>query len=576
VTQTDVVGPQIAQGSVQQLTIAPTTLAELLATIQRKSGTQESMMHAVAARFVEFTGSAPEAIAIQTLYSSKEAFIESLRAGKYKAASVKSYRNYLNMLLRLAKDAGWVPTDLVVPSEWQVVMDVLKRTSVKKIIRFAVRIGRPPNRFSEEDLATWRKERVKAGRSQQDAEGDCSRLRSAIDRAGLSSHLPLIKPRDRRYGVPLADMHSDLRQEVQELLDWKLSDFQLDRPSGAQIRPISAKRLMDLISQITGYVQNIAKKGEINSLAAVMTQQHVAGFATWAKNTRKVKGQSLSTGLGMVFAALRHNPRYKEIDLSWFERIIDQLPVEPQSTIDQRKAKKYIPYSEAEQIPVRIRNQRAKSKRSNAKSVAISVRNELLMLWLVILPWRQRNIRECRVGGSNPNLFCATISPFCMATKSLWVAEQERASPGTKFWQIHFTPEETKTKNEVHAFLPSELVPLLEEYLSVHRPVLVSRLKDPVTLFLSTKGGGMNVGQMRNLVKGLASKYAGVPVTPHLYRDIVAFEWLSTHPEDYLTVSKLLWHRNISTTLKIYGRRFDESTGVARMDDWRAHRRATA
>jgi hypothetical protein len=54
--------------------------------------------------------------------------------------------------------------------------------------------------------------------------------------------------------------------------------------------------------------------------------------------------------------------------------------------------------------------------------------------------------------------------------------------------------------------------------------------------------------------------------------DIVAYEWLRTHPEDFLTVSKLLWHRNLNTTLRIYGSRFDESTGVARMDDWRSSR----
>jgi site-specific recombinase XerD len=119
--------------------------------------------------------------------------------------------------------------------------------------------------------------------------------------------------------------------------------------------------------------------------------------------------------------------------------------------------------------------------------------------------------------------------------------------------------------------LPSELVPLLEEYLSIHRPVLVGK-SDPGTLFVNSAGQPMNVGQVRVLVTKLALMHTGVPVTPHLYRDVVAFEWLRTHPEDYLTVSKQLWHRNINTTLSIYGRRFDESTGVARMDDWRASR----
>jgi integrase len=213
-----------------------------------------------------------------------------------------------------------------------------------------------------------------------------------------------------------------------------------------------------------------------------------------------------------------------------------------------------------------------KLKSSNARTEAIYAHNELLMLWFLLLPWRQRNIRELRVGGSNPNLFKAPIGHYCTATKPLWVVEQEQMSPTASFWQVRFSPSETKMKHPVQLFLPAELVSLLEDYLSTHRAVLVGNHADLGTLFVNHKGKPMNVGQMRNRVKKLASEHVGVPVTPHIYRDIVAFEWLRTHPEDYLTVSKVLWHRNINTTIRIYGHRFDESTGVARMDDWRASR----
>jgi integrase len=194
------------------------------------------------------------------------------------------------------------------------------------------------------------------------------------------------------------------------------------------------------------------------------------------------------------------------------------------------------------------------------------------MLWMVILPWRQRNLRECRITGSSPNLFKAPIRPFSTATKPLWIVEQERTSPGSSYWQFHFSEEETKMKHDVQAFVPLELVPLLEEYITKHRPVLVNAASDPGTLLVNQAGGPMTMHQMLSLVKTLASAYAGAPATPHLFRDIVAYAWLNAHPEDYLTISKLLWHKNINTTLQIYGRRFDESTGVARMDDWRASR----
>jgi site-specific recombinase XerD len=116
------------------------------------------------------------------------------------------------------------------------------------------------------------------------------------------------------------------------------------------------------------------------------------------------------------------------------------------------------------------------------------------------------------------------------------------------------------------------LIQLLEEYLRDHRPVLVGDREDPMTLFITHGGEAFSREQLGDLVKGLAAAHAGRPTTPHLFRDIVAFEWLTSHPEDYLTLSKVLWHRNIQTTIRKYGRRFDESTGAARMDDWRSAR----
>lgn len=102
-------------------------------------------------------------------------------------------------------------------------------------------------------------------------------------------------------------MHYALRAEVQEVLDWKQNEFELDRPAGAQLRPISAKRLRDIFSQITGYVQNIAKEDvvtslaenrEVTSLRDLITRTNIVSFVTWLKNSRKAKSQSLFTGSG--------------------------------------------------------------------------------------------------------------------------------------------------------------------------------------------------------------------------------------------------------------------------------------
>ena len=133
-----------------------------------------------------------------------------------------------------------------------------------------------------------------------------------------------------------------------------------------------------------------------------------------------------------------------------------------------------------------IRMERKAAERLGPKEVAATVRDELLMLWLVILPWRNRNLRECRVGGNRPNIFKAPIDPTAPISKPQWVESALRADPGTAFWQFKFSKEETKAGNDVHALVPRPLIPLLEEYM-MHRQCLVAGPKSE-TLLLGETG----------------------------------------------------------------------------------------
>ena len=63
-------------------------------------------------------------------------------------------------------------------------------------------------------------------------------------------------------------------------------------------------------------------------------------------------------------------------------------------------------------------------------------------------------------------------------------------------------------------------------------------------------------------------RYVDRSLNPHIYRDIFAYHWLDQHPHDYLTLSKILWHRNIKETIDTYGSEFDESHAVVRVEEW--------
>jgi hypothetical protein len=61
-----------------------------------------------------------------------------------------------------------------------------------------------------------------------------------------------------------------------------------------------------------------------------------------------------------------------------------------------------------------------------------------------------------------------------------------------------------------------------------------------------------------------------VPTGPtaaiHLKKDdFLSEEWGAPHSA---TLSKILWHRNINTTMRVYGRNFDESYGTRHVGSW--------
>jgi hypothetical protein len=198
---------------------------------------------------------------------------------------------------------------------------------------------------------------------------------------------------------------------------------------------------------------------------------------------------------------------------------------------------------------------------------------ELLMTWIVTLPWRQRNIRECRIDGPAPNLFKAKIPPFNDLDKPDWVRLKESIDPAAEFWQFRFSPDETKTKRGIHCLLPRQLVDLLEEYLRYHRDNLL-RGSGSDTLFVNHCGRPMNTQQMIDSVSTMTLRHADRRITPHPFRDIVAYTWLKENPRDFLTLSKMLWHADIKTTIEIYGSRFNESSGVVAMESWLEQRDA--
>jgi integrase len=390
-------------------------------------------------------------------------------------------------------------------------------------------------------------------------------FRRALARSGLADRIPNLYCASRKappYGVPLSSFPAGLQHEVEALLKCKQDPYAYGRPRKGRIRAVTAARLKQFITRLYGFATKIEKRKDVTSLSKLVTKKTVISFVNWALQERKQKGESVAGSLGCLCAAMRWNPTYETYDFNWLRSLIAQIEPAPASEKDERKANKSLPYEVLENIPALIHAGRKEVVGSRA--FALLVHDELLFSWLVTLVWRQRNIRECCIGS---NLFKAEIPTLSKMAIPRWVQDRLRLNPHEQFWQIRFREGDTKTKHTVQCVLPQRLVPLLEEYLEHHRPILL-RHTDPGTLFLNRNGRPLACYTLNVLVSSLTLRYARRRVTPHLIRDIFANYWLDYHPEDYLTVSKVLWHKDIKTTLHIYGRGYEESHGLRRVEEW--------
>ena len=145
--------------------------------------------------------------------------------------------------------------------------------------------------------------------------------------------------------------------------------------------------------------------------------------------------------------------------------------------------------------------------------------DELLMLWITTLPWRQQNLRQCRLGDpATANLFFAPLPALIHVAKPKWVDEALASDSKKSFWQFYFREDETKVGQRVRGILPRRLIPLLEEYLADHRPRLVAK-KDPGTLFVNEDGCAIDYQILTYRISELVLKYIGRRTTPHLFRD---------------------------------------------------------
>lgn len=545
----------------------PRTLQDLLDILATTAPSDLSMLRTTSALLVSYLNKNPEMLLLDSVNDSRDRFRPYLEERPYAENSIRSYVNYARILLKHARDFGWKPASEVIPEEWQRVLLLAAKKECKDLARFLAGRRKTPKEVTIEDVDRWVELRTQQGLSNARAKRKMGLFWRLLRDCGATEQIPMCILREKHYRLPLDQFPPDLKREFLGLMKWKQAAFAIGRPKGGRLRDVTAKQLQDIVCGLLGFALNILGESGIASLPDVVQERIVMEFLEWCINERKVKAYSLASALRLLAAAMRQYPPYKSIDFNWFKPLLDSIPTEPEFELRKRKASKYLEYNVIEAIPAKIRLGRSVAAKKGPYRVARLTKEELLMKWLGVLPWRQRNLRECRIRGNAPNLFRGKIPPFCNIDKPAWVLKEEQENPEAEFWQFRFSSEETKTGIDVHAVLPRPLIGLLEEYLKEFRPLLL-RGPDPGTLFVNKDGQPMSLGAVDLVISTMTLRHGGRRVTPHIYRDIFAFAWLKEHPSDYLTLAKILWHSNINTTIRKYGSQFNESSGVCSAESW--------
>jgi integrase len=549
-------------------TLPVKTTGDLLTILQVNPGRNFRMLRTTCGHLGKYLDLPGDQIPFDLIEAKKRGFRPFLESRRYTEASVASYVYQQRSLLKAAMQHGWDP-DGSPTDAWKPLLELAIQERLTDVVRHFARTMKSPKGITKESVDQWGEGRIREGLLYTTVAHKKNDFWRLLETTGWITTTPVHMLKFVPYGIPLEDMPTKLREDIQAVLRWKQAEFARNRPKFGKIRAVTANNDRLIFSQLTSYVVKVAGASP-QSLHDLVQQDNVEGFIEWAINERHIQGRSVQGRLAGVLAIVSHHPMFVGKDFAWFKALLDSIPLEDESEREKRKAIKFVTYDELEAIPAKIRafcEAYEKKRNSSPAKIAELVREELIFRWFLVFPWRQRNLRECLVSGSAPNLFKAQIPPNSTLDKPTWIAEAEVANPASEFWQISFSPSGTKTHIPVDLLLPRHLVQPLEEYLAEYRPLMLNG-KDPGTLFVTARGKRMRSDQVGNVIGRWTTLFASNRTTPHMVRDSVAYKWLKEHPKDYLTLSKILWHKNVQTTIRIYGARFNESSGSCAMEAW--------
>jgi hypothetical protein len=122
-------------------------------------------------------------------------------------------------------------------------------------------------------------------------------------------------------------------------------------------------------------------------------------------------------------------------------------------------------------------------------------------------------------------------------------------------WSIVLPASETKEKRADERILDAELIPWVDRYLEIHRPVLARRIEASNALWLSSNNGRpLTICGVEDIISKTTLATTGIRVSPHLFRTAAVSTAAVYAGHNPHLGSALLHHRDASMREKHYNR----------------------
>jgi integrase len=551
------------------------SLADVLSDLERDtslSPTRRRDLRSAVRRFCDLVDRDPARVPASI--AAVQGAVNGLTSGGT-GVSPKTHQNLrANLLAALRHGNATALRSVPLTAQWQSLHELLpnKRmtSGLSRFMRYCSAQGIAPDAVDDAVVVAFMN-RVRsatfAAKPNDIHRRTCRLWNEAADRLEGWPRQCLVLPDHRapRTSIPLTEFAPSFRRDVERYLDWLTNPdpFDDERPRRAlKSRSIKQQRTQ-IVLAASAWVHRGHDMANLGSLADLVATEAAKDILRHYLTQNEPRSPAFLGNLAQtLFSIAKVWVRVDPEHLEGLRAIRSRLPpVSPGMTAKNRALLRQFEDPETlrrllgmpRQLLLGVRRGKV-----NGEHAAIQVQLAVAIELLLMAPIRMSNLVSIGIG-------------------------QELVKVGGRTGSYRLVIDEADTKNTepIEFALPVELSEMIDLYTRGFQPRLAAG--DSPYLFPARAGGG-HKSQMTLAQQLQVRLYErlGFKMTPHQFRHLSAWLYLRRNQGDYVTVQKLLGHKNIKTTMNFYAkldtemaaRRYDEIVAAERESYGKAPLRA--